>query len=358
MAEKENQHYVPKFYLRKFSYKENNKQIGVLNLAKEFYFPTANIKNQASKSYFYGKNLEVEDALGKLESIYSTVIKSICEKEDLPKRSSFDYYLIIQFIILTGLRNPISSETSKEAFDKFVDNLQSRSSKDQQFNYLRVSTDDIKFFVFKLIILLTEMCNDLEYKIIINNTPIPFITSDNPVIKYNQFLEKRKFHGSATGYASLGLQFFLPLNPKLAIIGYDKTIYKIGFNKQTRLVTSNIKDIESLNLLQYSNCYENIYFNHLVSQQYLLKLLTISKKFPKANIGMAEEYPMMNERGEFLKNETISVMYKTDCKTKLDLSFIKETRSAKSLKLSNRAVHVRPHAEEINEKIQHLTRTV
>jgi hypothetical protein len=74
MADKENQHYVPKFYLGKFSYEGNKKQIRILNLSSGFYFQTANIKNQASKSYFYGKDLTLEDALGTLEGIYSSIL--------------------------------------------------------------------------------------------------------------------------------------------------------------------------------------------------------------------------------------------------------------------------------------------
>ena len=350
MSEKENQHYVPKFYLRKFSFQENNKQIGLLNLNSEFYFPTANIKNQASKSYFYGRDLAMENALGILESMYSNIINSICQKEKLPKKTAFDFYLLIQFIVLTGLRNPVASETTNESFHKFRSLLKSRAKGSVDFKDLRLTQDDLKYYIFGNLTMITEICMELEYKIIKNRSSIPFITSDNPLIKYNQFLEKRKFGGSATGYASLGLQIVVPLSPLLAIIGYDRTIYKIGFNKQFLINTSLRQDIEGINLLQFSNCYKNVYFNQLTPKQYLFDLLNISKRFPKANIGMAAEHPLANERGEILKNQTLSVMYRTDCKTKLELSFIKETRQAKLLKLDNKVVHLRKGAQKIRKK--------
>jgi hypothetical protein len=306
MSEKENQHYVPKFYLRKFSFEENNRQIGLLNLDREFYYPTANIKNQASKSFFYGKDLLVENALRSLESLYSIIIDRICQNEKLPKKTTFDYYVLIQFIVLTGLRNPVASETTQESFDKFILLLRSRAKMPNDFNAMRLTQEDLKFFVFGNLSMITEMCMDLEYKIIKNLTSIPFITSDNPVIKYNQFLEKRKVHGSVTGYASLGLQF--------------------------------------------SNCYKNVFFNHLTPRQYLLDLLKVSKRFPNANIGMAEEHLLANRNGTILKNQSISVMYRTDCKTKLKLSFIKETRQTKLLLLDNRAMHLRKRANYIRNK--------
>ena len=350
MPTKENQHYVPKFYLRKFSIHENNKQIGLFNKEKEFYFPAASIKHQASKPYFYGKNLEIENTLGILEGIYSKILNDISLNQELPKRTHFDNYLLIQFIILTCIRNPIQSETTKKSFEKFVDLLQSRGPREEKFDEMLSTIDELKFHALSQISLLTEICLDLEFKMLRNNTNVPFITSDNPVVKYNQFLEKRKFHGCATGYSSLGLQFIFPINPDLAIIGYDKTIYKVGFRKQNLISTNLKQDIDNINILQFVNCYENVFFNHLVDRRYLSGLFNASKKFPRANVGKAEEYPEIDDTGKILKNQTISVMYTTDCKTNLNLSFIKETRQAKVLKLENRAVHLRKHAEVIRKK--------
>lgn len=350
MANKENQHYVPKFYLKGFSHNGNKKQIGILNLKSGFYFQTATLKNQASRSYFYGKDLIIEDALGILESAYSLLVDSIIKNNKLPKRGSFDHYLLTQFIIITGIRNPIQSKTSKESFDKFIELLKSRGPRADNIENWETSIDGFKKFAFSQLMIITEMCLDLEFKLLKNNTKTPFITSDNPLIKYNQFLEKRKFHGSATGFASLGLQLFIPLSPELLIIGYDHGIYKIGNRKQEIINVIDKQDIDNLNILQFINCYENVLFNHLVNEKYIRDLHNKSNKFPKANIGMAEEYPLVDEKGIIQENQTISVMYTTDCKTKLDLSFVSELRQAKLLRLENRAVHLRKKAEQIRKK--------
>ncbi|MGP8213984.1 MAG: DUF4238 domain-containing protein [Bacteroidia bacterium] len=90
-----------------------------------------------------------------------------------------------------------------------------------------------------------EVATDLACKLIINNSDISFITCDNPVIRYNQFLEKRKFPGGREGLAIKGLQIFYPICPSLALLFYDNRVYKIGYKKQQSVVTSNSNDISS-----------------------------------------------------------------------------------------------------------------
>jgi hypothetical protein len=46
MTEKKNQHYIPKFYLRNFSYENNGKQIGVYNILNEIFVSKGKLKTQ------------------------------------------------------------------------------------------------------------------------------------------------------------------------------------------------------------------------------------------------------------------------------------------------------------------------
>jgi len=66
-TDKKNQHYVPKFYLRNFSFQNNKKQIGVFNIENEFYFLKAKLKTQGSKNFFYGSDGVIEDSLSLIE---------------------------------------------------------------------------------------------------------------------------------------------------------------------------------------------------------------------------------------------------------------------------------------------------
>lgn len=51
-TDKKNQHYIPKFYLRNFSYDGNKNQIGVFNIFNNIYVQQAKLKTQGSKNFF------------------------------------------------------------------------------------------------------------------------------------------------------------------------------------------------------------------------------------------------------------------------------------------------------------------
>jgi len=61
-AETKNQHYVPQFYLRYFSVDKKNVGAYILKSGKNI--PSAPIKGQASRDYFYSDNMEMEKVEG------------------------------------------------------------------------------------------------------------------------------------------------------------------------------------------------------------------------------------------------------------------------------------------------------
>lgn len=63
-----NQHYLPQFFLRKFSIQNNGNQIGLYNIENEFFFPNAGIKNQGSKNFFYGKEVNLKISAIRIKS--------------------------------------------------------------------------------------------------------------------------------------------------------------------------------------------------------------------------------------------------------------------------------------------------
>lgn len=53
MAKNKKQHFVPRFYLRKFS--ADGRSVNIWNLTNEKRIQGANLKNQCYKDYFYGE---------------------------------------------------------------------------------------------------------------------------------------------------------------------------------------------------------------------------------------------------------------------------------------------------------------
>ena len=80
----------------------------------------------------------------------------------------------------------------------------------------RIRFDAIEFKdypVYDLLVVdrLAEVLGDLK-SLVIETASDVFITSDNPVFKYNQYLEDIQHHG-IIGLGQTGMQIFLPLSP-------------------------------------------------------------------------------------------------------------------------------------------------
>jgi hypothetical protein len=101
---------------------------------------------------------------------------------------------------------------------------------------------------------------DLDVRLIVNETPTRFFTSDNPVIKYNQYCEGVQGL-TTTGMLSQGLQLFLPVSAKHLIILYDKNAYAVRGHGNPVITTKCSGDVEALNLLQAINADEILLFS-------------------------------------------------------------------------------------------------
>ncbi|PSB29751.1 hypothetical protein C7B70_17685 [Chlorogloea sp. CCALA 695] len=135
--------------------------------------------------------------------------------------------------------------------------------------------------------LLLPFTFDLHFKLIVNQTRKPFITSDHPVVLYNQFLEDKKSYGSNTGIACKGLEIFIPLSPSHLLIFFDGNVYKIGSKSNFLVVITSETDVENLNLLQCISANENLYFNQEVTElqiSHLMRRATQYRNTTKANV--------------------------------------------------------------------------
>ncbi|MCK4205431.1 DUF4238 domain-containing protein [Brucella pituitosa] len=67
MPANKSQHFVPRCYLRAFSANSEGVAINVFNMARELLIEAASTKGQCARSYFYGRDGELERALQKPE---------------------------------------------------------------------------------------------------------------------------------------------------------------------------------------------------------------------------------------------------------------------------------------------------
>lgn len=120
---------------------------------------------------------------------------------------------------------------------------------------------------------------DLDYKLLINKTNHPFISSDKPCVKYNQYLQQKNNLRSMIGYNTLGIQLFIPLDSELTLLLYDTDIYKVGNRLKSYIEIDNIDDLTTLNILQLKNCINTVYFDDMASESYIRKTVYSTKEF-------------------------------------------------------------------------------
>lgn len=339
-SDKKNQHFVPKFYLRNYSFQNNGKEIGIFNTKTEFYFKNAPIKAQGSKTFFYGHDGEIEERLSKIEGFLAPNIRKIINSLNIPSINSKEHIDLLTFVILMHLRNPILIDYAKLSRDQ----LRVKANElfpGYAFEDIIPELDHdlaVKLSLSNLIEGIRYI-EDLKYKLLVNTTSTPFLTSDYPIIKYNKFLEEKKWIHGKTGYGNVGLQIFIPLNPRICIIFYDQLVYKVGFKKRNSLVIDQEKDVDQINLLQFLNCSQIIYFNQDVKKSYLHRLLYRSKIYRKANQTVSKIYNGRRKDGTFGKFIGIK---NTDCEIGLQIKGIKKSSRASSIKFHPSIAQLRP----------------
>ncbi|KAF2342906.1 DUF4238 domain-containing protein [Flavobacterium tistrianum] len=283
-----NHHFVPQFFQRFFSYENNRKTIGMFNTKLNEFKTQVPIPSQLSSDNLYGSDGELEKWLSKLEADSAPIFRTMWEKEKLPIAQSQDHSKMLHFLIILDLRNPIRFKILN-SFEKKLPSTKSKISEgnvsaDMVPGLQEQQSDKGKLHSLKSAEALVGDLLNLKFKLIKNTTSNPFIISDNPLIMYNQFLEKRKTKfGSQRDFGTKGLQFFLPLNDSYMLAVYDSEIYKLG-NKKEHVVTINDKrSIDQLNLLQFLNSETTVNFSHMATEHYIRTIHEKSKKFKKAN---------------------------------------------------------------------------
>jgi hypothetical protein len=321
-----NQHYVPKFYLKRFSVEGNQKEIIVYAFDSKKFIPRASIKHQASKSYFYGKDEVIEKKLASKEGKWAAALRQI-EVESIPPNSSVLYYELLQFTITTDLRNPVRKLLNDRIIERTAINQRDNVLRDPAINPLLKAVtatyveswilEEKRVSIQKMLDKVQSMeriASDLKLVLVRNETEIPFMTSDYPVIHYNQLYESKSgAKNNSTGYSSLGCQLFFPISDTTLLIFYDSLIYSLSTKDKKPLATKT--DVDFLNRLQALNSATTIFGNERLTEKYLRSILSDSVfkipklryTFPRNKIGLELSFLKLSPKGSkvLIKPNTI-----------------------------------------------------
>ncbi len=326
--------------MRNFSY-NNGKQIGLYNIEKKLFIDKAALKNQACRNFFYGEDGEIEDTLAKIEGHLATIIRDIISTTTLPHRRTEEHWALLTFIALMDLRNPVKIDSVKDHYSGMAGKAQELGVEEESLReLLNVSHEEAVAISLSGLNRVVSTILDLDYKLVVNQTQSPFITSDLPIVKYNQFLEGKSWQFSSKGYGAVGLQIFIPLNSELAIILYDSEIYKVGMNKPRVLYVVEESDEFSLNLLQSINCKSQLFFDEKVDQSFIEDIMEKSSQFSRANIASVTTSYLLNSESDHKKgaesNDKNLIMFtSSDCKIGLKIAGISVHAQGKNYKLNS-----------------------
>ena len=171
---------------------------------------------------------------------------------------------------------------------------------------------------------LAEVLRDLK-PIVVETASDVFITSDNPVFKYNQYFEDIQNHG-ITGLGQTGIQIFLPLSPKQILVLYDKDVYDY-VKKQP----PTEGDVDVLNGLQVISADSNLYFNDWKRSTAVEDLVCRYAHLRQHDYTTLDEFISDENPGH-----SLIVSYEQTPNVGLNLSFLRIKRRASRIRLSKR----------------------
>ena len=332
-AETKNQHYVPQFYLRYFSVDTKNVEVYILKSEKNI--PSAPIKGQASRDYFYSDNMEMEKALSTLEACAKKVLDKIIAAPTEPL-SKEDKDTLFDFTMIQLGRTEVQASIVRQWYERMAQSLPEVFSKmstdtggDQgeglKEKVLRLIGEPPPFPAVYAVAAheqISDIMRDLSVKILVNKTGKAFITSNNPAAKYDQFMERMR--QETYGLGAQGLQIFFPLSPQIGVMYYDPKCYKLGYKKREYVELVQDKDINELNKLTSCNSGGLLYYRHgTISNQEIVALSEARRKFsPK---------PIVVVVRDLCPGKSIFQVRYPSMFCKLSLSFIKELTRFKAL---------------------------
>lgn len=340
-TEKRQQHYVPKFYLKNFSVRGEGKSIVLFQPQKKRFVQSAPLKSQCCRPFFYGRDGQMEEALSRMEGVAATLLRTIRQHRELPAQHSTEWFILLHFVLLMSSRNPVSAEqhviSNAQIYQALNDLSHGLIAPDPTITSeeaLKMALNHVETDVM--------FCKDLWMKLLVNDTETPFISSDYPVVRYNQYLEGRKWPGAHTGFGIVGLQLFWPLSPHQQLVIYDGLTYKVGSKREVAVPLSRSEDINQLNLLQMLNCDRIVYGNEMAEERYFNELSAQTSSYLQANKPKTEVVPVtLIVDGERRQQEVIRQVA-PNWKINMQLSPITLTKRSKQAVFTNHTSQLRP----------------
>jgi hypothetical protein len=324
---KRNQHYLPQYYFRFFS--EGGKHINLLQVRNGRIVCGARIRNQCAGSYFYGTE-EAEDRITEIENHGRSALSLVNCTERLPE----DKTALLGAILFMRARTKLERDkpmNAMAAMTRRILRIQAHQIGDLEKRRLVMDSIDgvtpvpqsFHPMILSLALQSVELIEDLRLVLIKNRHENPFIFSDAPVVFFNEASRDITYRGTY-GLQCSGLQILFPLNPRVLLMLYDPSHYRLMVPTREGVIELTAQsDLDSLNALQLHNCGECAYFHRDMDSQYIQDLLRLSGapiKQPEASVKIA---PLVH--GDDGRRSEVMHMFERRLDTTLTLSVLQCT---------------------------------
>ena len=285
------QHYVPKFYLKNFG-----ELLYAFDITTEEKFKTSP-KNIAMESNFYGGEIQglpsFEKALSDLEGNMATAIQELIKTRDFQQLSKTSKVQIHIFLALQWLRTPGHKQEIVEWYNFALNEVaKSKGFSDTNVRLTESSEVGVHLESIKAYPLYASIISDMKITTMLNKTPIPFWTSDNPVC-FDNFVPSGLGN---LGLIASGVQIHLPVTPDLMIVAFDP----LFFNKFENVhQVYNKQGIIFENFLQVQNS-SRWMFSNTKKFYWLKKMLDSNKDLKDPNRKRAQFLKSTDKDSKFL----------------------------------------------------------
>lgn len=336
MPNNKSHHYVPRFYLRNFS--RSGKSIDLFNIESQRLIKSAPIKGQCCRDYFYGKNPESEKGLSAVEGEVAELFRLINGQGRLPRYFTAGHFLLCFHIASQASRTQYAADALNALADGMMREVLKRDPNitQEMLAQVRFGYDDPALISTAQGALHFPLLMDLECRVLLAPRGTEFITSDNPVVKYNQFMMWRNA-GSNTGIGSKGLQIFFPIWPFLTLVMYDRDVYHFGSAKSAPVYMASAIDVHELNMLQVASASKNVYTFSCAAN--ILKVTQDAARYRRKKKAIVRAFPQPSE-GE-RESEIIATSHE-DIRTNVKLDFMRVHKHAKAWIKDFRSYRLQP----------------
>ncbi|MRW83752.1 DUF4238 domain-containing protein [Pseudoduganella sp. FT26W] len=266
------QHYVPQLLLQHF---ENNERVCVFDSTRNLFRQNIDVKNEFARNYFYDKS-------GKIDPLLNTGIETPAAPfisryvEQLKTNGVNPPVEILRFITNQLMRTPSALRQALGAIEAYSSSVIKQIGELHGFpeeitKNIKLEPKDPKAilaYITATSIIQWPLIEDLGQRLLINNTQIPFIISDHPVVQYNKYLQNCK-NPAKTSLPARGLIIFLPISPKVTLCLFDQEVYRFKNRTQPTTEISTKEDVDILNSLQAMNREDSIIFSHESDESYV-----------------------------------------------------------------------------------------